>query len=65
MLWYPSPAEMETELDLLLEARINIPHKTNLVVAPQLMKLLWIIQMGNEADLLFTITVEIPIWLLK
>ena len=56
---------METELDLLLEARINIPHKTDLVVVPQSMKLLWIIQMGNEADLLFTITVGIPIWLLK
>ena len=58
--WTPLLAAMETDLDLMLEARLKRPYKTHIVVIPHLMKLLWRIKMGKEADLLLTITVGIP-----
>ena len=62
ILWTLSPAAMETALDLLLEARIKRPYKTNIVVISLLMEFLWRRHTGNEADLLFTITVGMPFW---
>ena len=34
LLWLPTPAVMENSLYLLLEARLQQPHKTHLVVVP-------------------------------
>ena len=56
----PLLAAMENDLYLLLEAQLKRPYKTHIVVIPHLMKLLWRIKMGKEADLLLTITVGIP-----
>ena len=62
LLWNPSPASMENDLDLLLEAWIKRPYKTHIVVMYRLMTLLWRRQNGKEADLLFTIPVGTTFW---
>ena len=58
----PYTEDMETALELLLEARLKRTYKTNIVVIPQLMTFLWRRYMGKEADLLFTIPVGMPFW---
>ena len=62
LLWYSSPAAMENMLYLLLEARLEQPHKTNLIVVPRLMISFSRKHIVKEADLLFTIPVGIPFW---
>ena len=56
-LWGISPSAIKTALDMVLEARLKQPHKTNLVVVPRLMTYIWRIQMVKEGELLFTISV--------
>ena len=53
---------METSLYLLLEDRLNRSYETYIVVIPCLMTFLWIIQMGKDASILFTIPVGMPFW---
>ena len=62
MLWNPSPAAMENDLDLLLEDRIKRPYKTHIFVIPRLMKFLWRRHMVKESDILFTIPVGTHFW---
>ena len=62
ILCTPSLTEMETALELLLEAWLNRCYKTKMVVIPRLISFLWIRHMGKEAGILFTITVLMPFW---
>ena len=64
-MWTPLPSAIETDLDLLLEANLKSPYKTHIAVVPRLMTFLWRRHMGKEADLLFTIPVGIPFWVLE
>ena len=61
----PLMSETETALDLLLEDRLNRPYKKYIVAIPRLITFLWIRQMVEEADLLFTIPVGILFWVLE
>ena len=64
LLWAPTPAAADTLLELLLESWIQQTYTTNLMVVPSLMIFLRIKQMGKEVDLLFTVPVGIPFWVL-
>ena len=45
-----------------MEAWIQRPYKSHLMVFLQLIIFLWRKQMGKEVSLLFTVTDEMPIW---
>ena len=56
---------METDLDLLPEARLKRPYKTHIFVIPRLTTFLCKRHMRKEADLLFTIPVGTHFWVLE
>ena len=47
ILWDPPPSAAEAALELLLQSRLHQPYKSQLMVFPWLMKILWRNQMGN------------------
>ena len=61
-MWGPPPAIEETALDIFLKSSIQRPYKSHLMVVPRLMTFSWRNQMGEEADLLFSVPVDIPLW---
>ena len=56
---------METALDMLLEAKLDQMHKTNLVAVSRIMTFTWRRQIGKEENLLFTIPVGMYFWRLE
>ena len=47
ILWGPSPAVSETELELLLYSRLQLIYKSHFMVVPWLMTFLWRKYMGE------------------
>ena len=51
----PSPAAMETVMELFNEDRIAHPQNPHVFVVPRLMTHLWRKNLGKDADVMFTV----------
>ena len=56
------PSAMEVALELLSEDRLAHPQWPHVFVVPRMMMHMWCKDLMKNADLLFTVTAQVPFW---